>query len=105
VPPDIVSLLLVAWLHVVDCRRRCVHRTGVSRKPEEWGLLLAVDDDLAEVTPKARANALAIAAPAWLVALLLAVLSAFMPVDVVLEMLATLPTPVWASLPDWPVAF
>lgn len=38
-------------------------------------------------------------------ALLLAVASAFMPVDVVLEMLAVLPTPVLATLPDMPTAF
>lgn len=45
------------------------------------------------------------AAPDWLVLSLLAVATAFIPVEVVLEMASVLPTPVVATLLTWLVAF
>lgn len=93
-----VLLVLRLVVQVVDGRRRCVHRIGVSLMPLEYGCVLDEDDASAEVTPTAFEWARELAAPAWVVLLLFADALAFMPVEVVLEMASTLPTPVVATL-------
>jgi len=100
-----VSLVLRLVVQVVDGRRRCVHRIGVSLMPLVYGCVLDAEDASAEVTPTAFEWARELAAPAWVVLLLFADALAFMPVEVVLEMAPTLPTPVVATLLTWLVAF
>lgn len=78
---------------------------GASRIPLTKGRELAVECDSADVTPTAFECERELAAPAWLVLVLSALALAFMPVDVVLEIASTLPTPVLAMLLTWLVAF
>jgi hypothetical protein len=53
VPALLVLLLLLLVVQVVDGRRRCVHKMGVSRMPLTKGRELEVEEASAEVTPTA----------------------------------------------------